>query len=90
MFTYEEDIPNYLGFNINKNSVGTFELLLLHLVEKIINHFVLTVSASLNSREKPAVKTLLYKDEYSLGRKYVWNYRALVGMLSYIQGSTQT
>ena len=31
-----------------------------------------------------------HKDESILGKKCVWNYRAAVGMLHYLQGSTQT
>ena len=58
-------------------------------MEKVINHVVLEVPASLKATETPAGKPLLHKDEYIIGRKCVWNYRAAVGMLSYIQGSTQ-
>ena len=80
------DISNYLGFNIKKISDGTFELLQSHPIEKIINHVVLAVSASLKSIEVPTGKPLIYKDEYILARKCVWNYREEVGMLSYLQG----
>ena len=57
-------------------------------MEKIINHVGLKVSASLKARETPAGKPLLHKDEYSLGSKCVWDYKAAVGILSYIHGST--
>ena len=86
MLTDEGDISNYLGFNIKKNSDGKFELSQSHLVEKTINHVGLTVSKSLKSRDTPAGKQLLHKYKSSLGRKYVWNYRSAVGMLSYLQG----
>ena len=82
------DISNYLGFNIKKISDGTFELLQSHPIEKIINHVVLAVYASLKSIEVTTGKPLIYKDEYILARKCVWNYREEVGMLSYLQGST--
>ena len=61
-----------------------------HLVEKIINHVGITVFASIKARETPAEKPLLYKDRSSIGRKCVCNYRAEIGMLIYIQGSTRT
>ena len=48
-------ISNYLGVNIKKNSDGTFELYQSHLVEKIINHVGLIVSASIKCIETPAV-----------------------------------
>ena len=85
MLTDEGDISNYLGVNIKKYSDGTFKLLQSHLVEKIINHVGLTVSTSFKERETSAGKPVLHKDEYSQGRKCVYNYRAAVGILSYIQ-----
>ena len=88
MLTGEGDISHYLGFNIKKNSYGTFELSQSHTVEKIINQVRPTVSASLKLRETTAGKTLLNKDEYSLGSKCVCDYRAAIGVLSYLQGST--
>ena len=89
MLKDERDVSNYLGVNIKKKSYEAFELLQLHLVNKIINHVRLTVSASLNCRETSSGKSLLHKDESSLGRQCVWNYRAVVIMLSCIWGSTQ-
>ena len=59
-------------------------------MEKIINHVVLNVSVSLKSRETLSGKPLLHKYEYSLVRDYVWNYSADLGILSYLEGSTQT
>ena len=53
------------------------------------NHVELTVEGSLKCRDTPAEKPLLHKDEYVLGRNCVCNYRASVGMLSYLQGYTQ-
>ena len=90
MLTDKGDISNYLGVNKKKNSDETIELLQSHLAEKIINHFGLTVSASLKSIETPAVKPLLRKDESSLGIKCACNYRSAASMLSYIHVSKQT
>ena len=47
------------------------------------------MSASLKSRETPAGKLIIHKDESSLGIKFVCNYRAVVHMLSYPQVYTQ-
>ena len=47
MLTDKGDISNYLGVNIKKNSDDTLKLSQSHLVEKIINHVGLEVSASL-------------------------------------------
>ena len=65
MLVFEGSISNYLGVNIKKNSDGTLELLQSHMVDKIINHVGLTVSAILNSIETHAGKPLLNKDESS-------------------------
>ena len=69
----------------SKNPDGTFKLSQSHLVEKIINHVGLELSASLKAREKPDENLLLHKEEYRLGRKYVWNYRSAVDMIIYLQ-----
>ena len=60
MLIDEGYISIHLGGNIKKNSDETFELLLSHLVEKLINHVGLTVSAGLKSKETPAGKILLH------------------------------
>ena len=87
MLTDEGDISNYLGVNIKKNSYEIFKVLQSHLVEKFINHVVLEVFVSVKAKEALLGKPLLYKDESSLGRKCVWKYRSVVGMLTCIQGS---
>ena len=89
MLTYEGDISNYLEFDININSYRIFELSQSHLAEKTINRVRLTVSASLNSRDNSSGKPLLHKDGSILGINRVWNYRAEVGMLRCLQGSTK-
>ena len=82
VLTDEGYISNHLVVNIKKDSDGTLELSQLYLVEKIINHVGLELSASIKSRDTPTVKPLLYKGESSTERICVWNYRATVGMLS--------
>ena len=89
MLIDEGDISNYLGVTIKERSDGTFKWSQLYLVDKIINHVGLTMFASLKERETPSWKPLLHKDKSSIGRECVWNYREVVGMLSYIQGLTR-
>ena len=55
-------------------------------MEKIINHIIIVGSVSFIVRKTPSGKPLLNKDESSIGRKYVFCYRAADGMLSYLQG----
>ena len=85
----EGDISNYIGVNIKTHSDGAFNLLQSQIVEKIVNHVRHTVSAILNAIEITTIKPLLYQYYYSQERKCVWNYRAEVGMLIYLQVSTQ-
>ena len=58
VFTDEVDISNCIDVNVKKNSDGTFKLFLSHLVDKIINDAILTVSMILNSIENPTGKPL--------------------------------
>ena len=88
MLIYEGDISNYLGVNIKKTFYGKFELSQSHLVEKIINHLGLKVSEILESIDTTSGKPLLHKDKYSQESKYIWYYRAVVVVLSCLQGST--
>ena len=69
VLTDEGDISNYLGVDINKSSYGTFKLSQSYLVEEIRNHVGREVSASLKSKDMLTVIPLLYKYEYSIGRK---------------------
>ena len=89
MLTDEGNISNYPGVNIKKISDGIFELSLSHFLEENINHFRITVFTSLKSKETPVVKPFLHKDESSLGKKCVCNYRSAVCMLSYLQWWTR-
>ena len=58
----------------------------MHLVEKNINCVGLELSVSLKAIDTTAGKPLLNKDKYSIVIKCACNYRAVVGMLIYIQG----
>ena len=90
VLTHKGYISNYLVFDIRNISDSTFKWLQSNLVDKIINHVGLTLSESLKRREMPAGDTLLNKNKSSLIIKCVWNYKEAVGILSYIQVSTQT
>ena len=61
MLIDEGDISNYLGFNIKKNSDGTFKSSQWNLVEKIINRVGLEVFATLKVRETPDEKPFRIK-----------------------------
>ena len=56
---------------------------------EIFNHVVLTVFVGIKSRDTSTGKILLHKDESIIGSKCVWNYRAAVYIINYLQGSTR-
>lgn len=43
----------------------------------------------MNPRPTPAIKPVLSKESNGLDRKCSWNYRELVGMLTYLQGTSR-
>ena len=85
-FTEEGNLEQYLGVDIRKLEGNSFELRQPFLIEKILNVFDNDTS---NPRKIPAMKEPLFKDEDGLPRKYSWNYRSVIGMLNYLQGSTR-
>ena len=89
MLIDEGDMSNYHEVNINENLDGTFKLSQSHLVKKKYNHVGLEASTGLKARETPSGKLLLHKEKSSIGKKCVWNYISVVGILIYLQGSLQ-
>ena len=87
IFTDGESLDNYLGVQIEKLPNGTIKLFQPYLIERIIN--LVIQDKPLNPSKVPAVKELLHKDADGPVRKYDWNYRQVIGMLSYLQGTTR-
>jgi hypothetical protein len=85
-FTEEGNLEQYLGVDIKKLNKNSFEMRQPFLIEKILNVFENDDS---NPRKVPALKDPLHKDEEGPPRKYSWNYRSVIGMLNYLQGSTR-
>ena len=86
-FTDDGNLEKYLGVDVKRNSNGTIGLTQPHLIERILQQ--LGIDDKVNSRPTPAVKPLLHKDLDGLARKYEWSYRKLVGMLTYLQGTSR-
>jgi len=89
VLTYDGGIKNYLGVEVDARTDGKIELRQKRLIERIIKPVGLEKDVLAASKPTPVVKPLLNKDLEGLPRKYDWNYRSIVGMLGYLQGSTR-
>ena len=87
VFTDDGDLDKYLGVDVKRKKEGSIELTQPHLTERILNQ--LGMDDAVNPRPTPVTKPLLHKDLEGLPRKYDWSYRRLVGMLTYLQGTTR-
>ncbi len=88
--TNDGGIQNYLGVEVVKDKKSnSIELKQKFLIERIIQAVGLDKELSSASKPSPVIKPLLHKDLDGLPRKYEWNYRSLVGMIGYLQGSTR-
>lgn len=87
IFTDGESLDCYLGVQIERLSNGTIKLFQPYLIERIIR--IVMEDKPLNPSKIPAAKELLHKDSDGPVRKHDFNYRQVVGMLSYLQGTTR-
>jgi hypothetical protein len=87
--TNDGSIKNYLGVEVVKNNDNSIQLKQKFLIERIIDAVNLNKDMTNSSKPTPVTKPLLHKDREGLPRKHEWNYRSLVGMLGYLQGSTR-
>ena len=86
-FTDDDNLEKYLGVDVKRKKDGTIELTQPHLIERVL--LQLGIDEKVNSHPTPAVKPLLYKDLDGLPQKYDWSYRKLIGMLTYLQGTSR-
>ena len=42
-----------------------------------------------HTKDIPSIKTLLNKDTLGKNRKYIWNYRRVVGIVNYLERTTR-
>ena len=85
--TDEGDLNRYLGVDIDRRSDGTFELRQPYLIERCLK--AMEIDDTMNPKKVPVMKPLLHKDKDGDPRKTAWNYRHVIGMLNYLQGSTR-
>jgi hypothetical protein len=79
-------IDKYLGVNIKQIDANTFELAQPFLIKQIMT-FLGIANGKTNKKLTPVRKPLLNKDLQGVPRKYDWEYRGVIGMLTYLTGS---
>ena len=81
-------IDKYLGVSITQLDDASFELTQPFLIERI-SFFLGIANGRTNEHETPVSKPLLNKDLNGVPRKYIWEYRGAIGMLTYLTGSVR-
>ncbi len=84
----EGSIDKYLGVNIQQIDKDSFELTQPFLIE-CITSFLGIADGKTNEKLTPVGKPLLNKDLLGVPRKYDWEYRGAIGMLTYLTGSVR-
>lgn len=87
-FTDDGTLERYLGVDVKRHSDGRIELMQKHLMLRFLEVTGLDPK-TVNPRDTPAVKPLLFKDLIGKARKTAWNYRQAIGMLNYLQQTTR-
>ena len=82
----EGDIGSSLRAEIKPIECDAFELCQPYPIKKVLEWLYLTHSVKGHSR--PANKKLLNMDKNGTPWKHFWHYQSMVGILSYLQGST--
>jgi hypothetical protein len=84
-------LDKFLGVDIRKVGVDGFELSQPFLIDHLVSFVEDGCELDLNAKETPTPvgKPLLHKDENSKVRKHTSNYKMVVGMSGYLQGSTR-
>jgi hypothetical protein len=84
--TSEGDVGAFLGIDIVRNKEGLLELSQPGLIQKIIS--TCGLESESNEHKTPAA-AILHPDPSGPPRDHSWNYRAVIGMLTYLSTSTR-
>ncbi len=86
MLQDEGSIDKYLGVNIKQIDANAFELSQPFFIDRIATLLGIA-DGNKNQKLTPVGKPLLNKDLNEVPRKYDWEYRGAIGMLTYLTGS---
>jgi hypothetical protein len=84
--TSEGDVGAFLGIDITRNADNFLELTQPGLIQKIIS--TCGLESESNEHQTPAA-TILHSDPSGPPREHSWNYRAVIGILTYLSTSTR-
>ena len=87
-FTDVEDLHRYLGVDIVKHKDRLIEITQLHLIERLVS--LVEQEDNIKTKITTVTKPMLHKNITGLDRKIYWNYRQVVGMLTYMKETYRT
>ncbi len=85
--TVEGDVGAYLGIDIRGHSDGRLEMVQPGLIRKIIADCGLQDSS--HTHNTPSETKILQRDPHGAPREHTWNYRSIIGMLTYLSVTTR-
>ena len=83
----EGDLSTFLGVDVIREKDGTINMKQEHLIQRFLQ--LVGITEEEHTKESPALKQVLGKDEGGPERRHHWNYRQAIGMLNYMQGTTR-
>jgi hypothetical protein len=87
IMTVEGDVGAYLGIDIRGHSDGRLEMVQPGLIRKIIADCGLQDSS--HTHNTPSETKILQRDPHGAPREHTWNYRSIIGMLTYLSVTTR-
>jgi len=85
--TSQGDVGAFLGIDIKHTTDGNLELVQPGLISKIIT--LTGLEEESNEHRTPAT-AILHADPKGPDREHTWNYRTIIGMLTYLSSSTRS
>jgi hypothetical protein len=88
VLTQEGDVGAFLGIDVRKHDNGSLELVQPGLIQKIVTACGLQDNSQIH--DTPSKSEILQRtDPDNLLRETTWNYRMLIGMLTYLSASSR-
>ena len=92
VLTDEGEVDKFRGIEITKHEESSFELSQPFLIERILRVLGLfdnEFKVDANPAMTPTFQSLLHRDLAGKPRRKPWKYRAVIGMLNYLQGHSR-
>jgi len=88
VLTHEGDVGAFLGIDVRRHEDGALELIQPGLIQKIVVECGLEENSQIH--DTPSKSEILQRaDPDNLPRETTWNYRMLIGMLTYLSASSR-